>query len=630
MQVPTFDHNILGMILSFLVLGTVTLGNFPEVPRSWWSNLKSFLNTNFGSIISQVNSNESDISDQSTAIGPRTYTEDNYVTDEESVTASVDALDMGLKDEVDRAGTAEGLLIPKTQRAAANGVATLDENSKIPEAQIPPLAIIDIIVSAEATLADYIANEWTDGSVQKGDVVSITLADETIELWQLFQNNGSVTGDYKKIDASKVDWSNVLNKPTLPEAASLPLTASRILESNADGKVIASSSNVTGADIITNRGYIENLLAYNNLPNNRILYDQYGIPGVYVFIPKFNWDPINGFASTVVHPAFIWNGVEHAGFWYSKFKNVAIDKTTGQIITAHTTGWNKSNAVGASLPFEDPAVFLNFNEAIDICEAKNSAQMRTDKNLFHAVTNAEAAAIAIWTRQMIVGTILAHFPRGNNNYGQDIDAKGITGAVLNELLTIGSGAGDYGAPYYGRWRTGSGGPLTAHNLDISGIFDMNGLIWEWIIGLQSPDAGTGKQAWIIPNNEAAIATPAQLKNIATAPGAPWVQIGEWGSLTDEVFRNENATAFTPAGAYSDADAEKLALIAADGAGAGDYGNDYFYKPDVGENNVPLRAGGWSSGLNAGLFALDLTSVVTHSVYAIGFRSAFVGNLSSVT
>jgi len=109
-----------------------------------------------------------------------------------------------------------------------------------------------------------------------------------------------------------------------------------------------------------------------------------------------------------------------------------------------------------------------------------------------------------------------------------------------------------------------------------------------------------------------------------------VQIGEWGSLTDEVFRNENATAFTPAGAYSDADAEKLALIAADGAGAGDYGNDYFYKPDVGENNVPLRAGGWSSGLNAGLFALDLTSVVTHSVYAIGFRSAFVGNLSSVT
>ena len=368
---------------------------------------------------------------------------------------------------------------------------------------------------------------------------------------------------------------------------------------------------------------------FNSLPNNKVLFDQHGIPGVYVFIPKFNWDPSNGFASAVVHPAFIWDGVEHAGFWVSKYQNVGINASTGAIKATQTAHWTVAGYAAASLPYQDSAVYIDFNDAIDLCEEKNSATMRTNKNIFHVMTNAEWAAVALWCKQMWKDSILAHYCRGNNDYCRDIDAKGITGLPLNETLTIGSNGGSYGAPYYGRWRTGSGGVLSSHNLDPGGMFDLNGNVWEWIIGLQSPNAVNGKDAYIIPNNEAAIAAIAQLKDIAIAPGAPWAKIGEWASLVDEDFSKENAANFTPAGVYTDDDAEILALIANADVTA-DYGNDYFYKPDVGENNVPLRGGFFAYGVTAGLFILGLRDLASHAHFGIGFRSAFVGDLSSVT
>lgn len=421
---------------------------------------------------------------------------------------------------------------------------------------------------------------------------------------------------------------------------------------------------------------------FNSLPNNKVLFDQYGFPSVHVFIPKFNWDSVNGFASTTVHPAFIWGNVEHAGFWVGKYQSCAIVVATGAIKATQTADWSVSVAghVGVSLPYQDPAVYLNYNATIDLIEAKNSAVMRAAGNIFHVMTNAEWSAVAIWCKQMYKDALFASYCRGNNDYCRDVDNKGITGLPLNETLTIGSSGGSYGSPYYGRWRTGSGGARTAHNFDPSGIFDLNGNIWEWIIGLQSPNANNGKDTFIIPNNEAAVATILQLKDIASVPGAPWLKIGEWASLTDEAFSKENITNFIGysktiapltvgirykiatynidddflnVGAASNAagvvftatgptpthwehasvlelyDVERLALTAHSDVTA-DYGSDYFYKPDVGENNVPLRGGRWDAGAYAGLFHLYLNDVATFAYYGIGLRSAFVGDLSSVT
>ena len=106
-----------------------------------------------------------------------------------------------------------GKAISDTQKGIANGVATLGADSKVPPAQLPNLAITNIITSGQVTLALYISVEWVAGTIQIGDIVEITTTEGTVELWMLFQNDGSAVGDYKKIDASKVNWANILDKP---------------------------------------------------------------------------------------------------------------------------------------------------------------------------------------------------------------------------------------------------------------------------------------------------------------------------------------------------------------------------------------------------------------------------------
>lgn len=173
MQVPIIDQNIIGM-LGLLVLGTVSLGSFPKIPRTWWSSLKTFLNTTLDDIITDLNT-----------------------------------------------------AIQSSEKGAPNGVATLDANSKLTPSQLPNLAITNIINSAQNTLAGYIAEEWEAGVIQVSDVVQITTADESIELWMLFQNDGDEEADYKKIDASKIDWANVLNKPNLEEQKQQTVTVAK-------------------------------------------------------------------------------------------------------------------------------------------------------------------------------------------------------------------------------------------------------------------------------------------------------------------------------------------------------------------------------------------------------------------
>jgi len=52
------------------------------------------------------------VSTATSAIGNRTYTEDNYVTDSETVTASIDALDIQVKDNTDAITAMLGIVYP--------------------------------------------------------------------------------------------------------------------------------------------------------------------------------------------------------------------------------------------------------------------------------------------------------------------------------------------------------------------------------------------------------------------------------------------------------------------------------------------------------------------------------------
>ena len=66
-----------------------------------------------------------------------------------------------------------GKAISDTQKGIANGVATLGADSKVPPAQLPNLAITNIITSGQVTLVLYISVEWVAGTIQIGDIVVI-------------------------------------------------------------------------------------------------------------------------------------------------------------------------------------------------------------------------------------------------------------------------------------------------------------------------------------------------------------------------------------------------------------------------------------------------------------------------
>lgn len=63
--------------------------------------------------------------------------------------------------------------IDSAEKGAANGVATLDANQKIPAAQLPAIAIADVFAVADIAARDALVVGPNDGEVQEGDVVRV-------------------------------------------------------------------------------------------------------------------------------------------------------------------------------------------------------------------------------------------------------------------------------------------------------------------------------------------------------------------------------------------------------------------------------------------------------------------------
>lgn len=61
-----------------------------------------------------------------------------------------------------------------SDKASANGVASLDANSKVPSSQLPAIAITEVFVAADIAARDALTVGSGDGEVQEGDVVRVT------------------------------------------------------------------------------------------------------------------------------------------------------------------------------------------------------------------------------------------------------------------------------------------------------------------------------------------------------------------------------------------------------------------------------------------------------------------------
>ena len=233
------------------------------------------------------------------------------------------------------------------------------------------------------------------------------------------------------------------------------------------------------------------------------------------------------------------------------------------------------------------------------------------------MTNAEWAAIALWCAKN--GTL----PRGNNNYGADFSASHESGVQTFPA----------DATRIGRVATGSGPVTWAHNGDNSGIYELNGNVWEWVGGYRTLNGEIN----VLPNNDAAITGADQTLNStrwrAISETGEYIAPGTTGSLkydsptklTKEIAGTGQAnTAFKTmqkdAGIATVPEIMKaLGLFPA----SSDMANDRFYNDTAGER-LACRGGSWASASVAGAFALYGYYSRSVSSTSFGFRSAFVG------
>lgn len=256
------------------------------------------------------------------------------------------------------------------------------------------------------------------------------------------------------------------------------------------------------------------------------------------------------------------------------------------------------NGVPHSLPFQKPAVDINHDEAIRLCEAKGPG--------WHLTTNDEWAALAHQSRKN--GTL----PRGNTNSGKSHSHPEETGTTYEGG--------------YGKTLTGSGPVTWNHDHTAEGVADMCGNVWEHVGGIRFVDG----KVQVIPRNEAAAGADQskdspEWANIYTADGDPVYYNVHDGAITLQPFESEDkdydGVRFTWLRTHDlDIPDEliRLGLYPADGY----EGTDYFWL-DTDDERCVYRGGAWFHGAGAGVFSLAGSPARSYSYAALGFRPAFV-------
>lgn len=252
-----------------------------------------------------------------------------------------------------------------------------------------------------------------------------------------------------------------------------------------------------------------------------------------------------------------------------------------------------------SLPFMPPAVNINHDEAIRLCEAKGPG--------WHLITNDEWAALArqSWENDTV--------PTGNTNGGESHSHPEEKGTTYKDC--------------YGKTLAGSGPITWNHDRTAEGVADMVGNVWEHVGGVRFLDG----QVQIIPNNEAAAGADQSPDSkewtaIYTPDGDP-VYYEVWdGEIrlqpTAPDVKDSDGVPFCDLHERADMDVPdkliELGLYPAPGYES----EEYFWLDTDGERCV-FRGGYWLSGPNAGVFSLNGGSSRSYVGTSIGFRSALV-------
>ena len=256
------------------------------------------------------------------------------------------------------------------------------------------------------------------------------------------------------------------------------------------------------------------------------------------------------------------------------------------------------DGVPHSLPYQQPAVNINYDEAIRLCEAKGPG--------WHLITNDEWAALAHQSRKN--GTL----PRGNTNSGKSHSHPEEIGTTYPDS--------------YGKTLTGSGPVTWNHDGTAEGVADMCGNIWEHVGGIRFVDG----QVQVIPDNGAAAGAD-QSKD-----SKEWTPL--YSPDGDTIYYNvENGRIKLRPIAPDDQDYGGVCFTELDGSlidvpeklielglypAPGYDGTDYFWLDTDGERIV-VRGGHWGDGADAGVFYFNGADSRASVNWSVGVRSAFV-------
>ena len=252
-----------------------------------------------------------------------------------------------------------------------------------------------------------------------------------------------------------------------------------------------------------------------------------------------------------------------------------------------------------SMPYQQPAVNVNHDEAIRLCESKGPG--------WHLITNDEWAALAHQSRKN--GTL----PRGNTDCGKSHSHPEETGTTYKDS----SGSS--------KTLTGSGPVTWNHDHTAEGVADMCGNIWEHVGGIRFVNG----QVQVIPNNEAAAGADQSKDSkewtpLYTADGDTIYYDVEDGRIglrpVEPDSKDYDGVEFKELIGSAIDVPEKLIELGLYPA-PGYEGTDYFWLDTDGERIV-FRGGNWGNGANAGVFCFVGASRA-NVYWNVGFRSALV-------
>ena len=252
-----------------------------------------------------------------------------------------------------------------------------------------------------------------------------------------------------------------------------------------------------------------------------------------------------------------------------------------------------------SLPFMPPAVNVNHDEAIRLCEAKGPG--------WHLITNDEWAALArqSWENDTV--------PTGNTNSGKSHSHPEQKGTTYQNS--------------YGKTLAGSGPIEWNHDRTAEGVADMVGNVWEHVGGVRFLNG----QAQIIPNNEAAAGADQSPDSkewtaIYTPDGDPVYYNVKDGEIvlqpTAPEGKDYDGVPFCDLHERADMDVPDKLIELGLYPAPGYEGEEYFWLDTDGERCV-FRGGYWDSGVCAGVFYLAGIYSRSYSGADFGFRSALV-------